>query len=128
MIRRPPRSTLFPYTTLFRSPRGCPVLQDGRGSPTVTSLVWLSSRRNLGWRRRRFVIAVIGITLAFALTLLLSGFRDGIDVESSRAVRALGGDTFVVRAGVSGPFTTIAQLPATVADDLAILPGVRRAA
>src|SRR3712207_7779973 len=23
MIRRPPRSTLFPYTTLFRSPRGC---------------------------------------------------------------------------------------------------------
>src|SRR4249920_3963538 len=27
MIRRPPRSTLFPYTTLFRSPhRGRPVL------------------------------------------------------------------------------------------------------
>src|SRR3712207_698301 len=25
MIRRPPRSTLFPYTTLFRSPRGPPV-------------------------------------------------------------------------------------------------------
>src|SRR3712207_7845375 len=23
MIRRPPRSTLFPYTTLFRSPRLC---------------------------------------------------------------------------------------------------------
>src|SRR3989454_8392673 len=27
MIRRPPRSTLFPYTTLFRSP-----LQAGRGA------------------------------------------------------------------------------------------------
>src|SRR3712207_7910830 len=25
MIRRPPRSTLFPYTTLFRSPLGFPV-------------------------------------------------------------------------------------------------------
>src|SRR2546425_7343966 len=24
MIRRPPRSTLFPYTTLFRSPRRAP--------------------------------------------------------------------------------------------------------
>src|SRR3989454_5307419 len=24
MIRRPPRSTLFPYTTLFRSPAFCP--------------------------------------------------------------------------------------------------------
>src|SRR3712207_7839880 len=30
MIRRPPRSTLFPYTTLFRSPHhtpGCPCLE-----------------------------------------------------------------------------------------------------
>src|SRR3712207_7165783 len=26
MIRRPPRSTLFPYTTLFRSPRGAAVI------------------------------------------------------------------------------------------------------
>src|SRR3712207_7916469 len=26
MIRRPPRSTLFPYTTLFRSARTAPVL------------------------------------------------------------------------------------------------------
>src|SRR5437773_3646471 len=25
MIRRPPRSTLFPYTTLFRSPNACVV-------------------------------------------------------------------------------------------------------
>src|SRR2546422_5613332 len=26
MIRRPPRSTLFPYTTLFRSCSSCPLL------------------------------------------------------------------------------------------------------
>src|SRR3712207_8790828 len=33
MIRRPPRSTLFPYTTLFRSAEGPVVLarQQGRG-------------------------------------------------------------------------------------------------
>src|SRR3712207_8397440 len=30
MIRRPPRSTLFPYTTLFRSP---PALSDTLGQP-----------------------------------------------------------------------------------------------
>src|SRR5256885_8553225 len=29
MIRRPPRSTLFPYTTLFRSPRVGPAPVDG---------------------------------------------------------------------------------------------------
>src|SRR3712207_7931565 len=28
MIRRPPRSTLFPYTTLFRSPSSVPSLED----------------------------------------------------------------------------------------------------
>src|SRR5215216_7825404 len=35
MIRRPPRSTLFPYTTLFRSPccpaRACPIGQARAG-------------------------------------------------------------------------------------------------
>src|SRR5690349_23696479 len=31
MIRRPPRSTLFPYTTLFRSRRGARVRPRARG-------------------------------------------------------------------------------------------------
>src|SRR2546430_14683471 len=47
MIRRPPRSTLFPYTTLFRSPRGA--LPPARGAET-------SGRRGGGtaarWRCR----------------------------------------------------------------------------
>src|SRR3712207_7842861 len=34
MIRRPPRSTLFPYTTLFRSPPKC--WEDGRRAERVT--------------------------------------------------------------------------------------------
>src|SRR3989337_4002705 len=33
MIRRPPRSTLFPYTTLFRSPPGAPARRRGRARP-----------------------------------------------------------------------------------------------
>src|SRR3712207_6931401 len=42
MIRRPPRSTLFPYTTLFRSASNCRSLYDlGRGLGTV----------GLGWFR-----------------------------------------------------------------------------
>src|SRR5258708_10436110 len=31
MIRRPPRSTLFPYTTLFRSPEHWPAARPPRG-------------------------------------------------------------------------------------------------
>src|SRR2546422_8399702 len=33
MIRRPPRSTLFPYTTLFRSPGGQLTLRAGQRQP-----------------------------------------------------------------------------------------------
>src|SRR2546430_5283030 len=45
MIRRPPRSTLFPYTTLFRSqPKGVqkphiPVLVAGKGEQVTLKLV-----------------------------------------------------------------------------------------
>src|SRR3712207_6981445 len=54
MIRRPPRSTLFPYTTLFRSvPRvGAPV-REGR--------VW--GRLGAVVRRRPMPVAVLGTLL-----------------------------------------------------------------
>src|SRR6478735_7825233 len=59
MIRRPPRSTLFPYTTLFRSP-------PGRG--TAPAVLWLVA---IGWaaqvaasRRQRLLLsAVVAVTL-----------------------------------------------------------------
>src|SRR5256885_12433343 len=35
MIRRPPRSTLFPYTTLFRSPVGEPAVDDAQHAPRL---------------------------------------------------------------------------------------------
>src|SRR2546425_2764856 len=38
MIRRPPRSTLFPYTTLFRSGRQIEFLNLGLPSETVSGL------------------------------------------------------------------------------------------
>src|SRR5437763_7893714 len=37
MIRRPPRSTLFPYTTLFRSVTGCWLLASGCWLPPAPS-------------------------------------------------------------------------------------------
>src|SRR2546428_335421 len=50
MIRRPPRSTLFPYTTLFRSARRVQVGQRGRVGPV---------RHELG--RGLVVLAVPGL-------------------------------------------------------------------
>src|SRR5258708_29874532 len=44
MIRRPPRSTLFPYTTLFRSKRSC--------NTKVICVVKRQTLRSWRWPRR----------------------------------------------------------------------------
>src|SRR5258707_10878678 len=43
MIRRPPRSTLFPYTTLFRSNENCPITHrvPPAGEPDACSVLEL---------------------------------------------------------------------------------------
>src|SRR5947209_10880656 len=46
MIRRPPRSTLFPYTTLFRSPAALGARGERRGAPA-------NLRARLGGGRNR---------------------------------------------------------------------------
>src|SRR6266853_3247532 len=47
MIRRPPRSTIFPYTTLFRSPQGSQSVRSiRRWSPHDSSLAQVSLRRS----------------------------------------------------------------------------------
>src|ERR1051326_6773944 len=45
MIRRPPRSTLFPYTTLFRSPEYGPYLQRFRRHVQESLVYPLAPRR-----------------------------------------------------------------------------------
>src|SRR5437660_11839827 len=42
MLRRPPRSTLFPYTTLFRSPK-CATHQTARKRTIKWRLRWLTT-------------------------------------------------------------------------------------
>src|SRR5260370_26342287 len=51
MIRRPPRSTLFPYTTLFRSPR--PISQRPSRRWAGWGLRWLHPKRSAPVRRHR---------------------------------------------------------------------------
>src|SRR2546430_10385336 len=49
MIRRPPRSTLFPYTTLFRSPRLPAFARDGRpGESPVSQVSGRAGARDIG--------------------------------------------------------------------------------
>src|SRR2546422_1653244 len=44
MIRRPPRSTLFPYTTLFRSPNETVSMEARSGAPMEDSVTPYSDR------------------------------------------------------------------------------------
>src|SRR5688572_32642510 len=54
MIRRPPRSTLFPYTTLFRSPTPAPPGRPfSRTSPPTRSARSLSTPPTLRWSDRK---------------------------------------------------------------------------
>src|SRR5256885_8454612 len=46
MIRRPPRSTLFPYTTLFRSRSWTRVRARARGASRAARISWCASRRS----------------------------------------------------------------------------------
>src|SRR5256886_6120161 len=49
MIRQPPRSTLFPYTTLFRS-QSC-TLQAGRAFEEAQGKIWGSAKVMGVWKR-----------------------------------------------------------------------------
>lgn len=91
------------------------------------SFILTTSLSDLTWRRRRFLIAVLGTSLVFALTLLLSGFLAHFTLELDRTLGALDSEGFVIRAGTPGPFTSLAPFDASVSDEVAALPGVRKA-
>ena len=69
--------------------------------------------RDMQWRSRRLVIAIVSTGLVFAMTLVLTGLANGFRVEAQRTVDSLGVDRFVVKAGAAGPFlgaTPFAQI------------------
>jgi len=89
--------------------------------------VWLAGIRDLQWRRRRFVIAVMGTSLVFALTLLLTGFLANFSLEVNHVADTIGADGFMVQSDRPGPYTGANPLPAELATEIAKLPGVRSA-
>ncbi|MBU9766598.1 ABC transporter permease [Mycobacterium sp. TNTM28] len=87
----------------------------------------IAALRDLQWRQRRFMIAVVGTGLVFAMTLVLTGLAYGFRVEAERSVDALGLDNFMIKEGAAGPFLGSAPLPPTEVQRAARLPGVQTA-
>src|SRR2546426_7300932 len=86
MIRRPPRSTLFPYTTLFRSTFAIQTLTMNGFFPIVSSLVMLVG------------MLVVMLRLDWVLTLIALGIVPALFlsiVGMSRRMSALASDSRV---------------------------------
>src|SRR3712207_8062774 len=78
MIRRPPRSTLFPYTTLFRSAAAghAHVERDQAGLGDLDAGLELRQRR-----RQRGRGALAQLDQQAAVELLVGGRRGGLDLD-----------------------------------------------
>ena len=72
----------------------------------------LAALRDLQWRRRRFLIVVLGTALVFAMTLVLAGLSAAFGNEVDRTVTTTGADEWAIVVGATGPFNSSAVLPA----------------
>src|SRR5258708_10125147 len=88
MIRRPPRSTLFPYTTLFRSPFG-------GTAAAVPGTVQAANYDTGGQGVAYNVTAANGTANSYR--------SDGVDLEATADTR---------KAHVSSPATSSSRIPA----------------
>src|SRR5256885_13191883 len=79
MIRRPPRSTLFPYTTLFRSPRPLRSV-----NPSVTASAELEAALFKSLEKDRGKRYATAREFARALEALLPSLDDTPDRKSTR--------------------------------------------
>ena len=87
----------------------------------------LTTLRDLQWRSRRFLIAGLGASTVFALTLVMAGLVHSFEAEPRRVLAAVGADTWVMPDGVNGVFTTISVVQESAVAEVAKEPGVRRA-
>jgi putative ABC transport system permease protein len=84
--------------------------------------------RDMQWRMRRLVIAVVSTGIIFAMTLVLTGLANGFRVEAQRTVNSMGVDAFVVKEGGAGPFLGATPFAPVDLARVASAPGVVAAA
>jgi putative ABC transport system permease protein len=87
-------------------------------------MLFRTALRDLQWRRRRVMIAVVGASLVFALALLLVGLSEGFQAETKRTVDSFDTDAWAVREGASGPFLGQSPFPIETAQQVAASDGV----
>lgn len=92
------------------------------------AIMLLAAIRDMQWRKRRFVIAILSTAIIFGMTLVLTGLANGFRAEAIRTVESLGVDTFLVKEGASGPFVGATPFAPVDLPRIASAPGVQAAA
>jgi len=80
--------------------------------------MFLLTLRDLQFRAVRFGIAIIGVALVFAMVLLMSGLSAQFRNEPRTTVESIGGDAWIIPEGVTGAFTSGAQVPTALTSEL----------
>jgi putative ABC transport system permease protein len=89
--------------------------------------MWKVTLRNIQFRRRQYLLAVLGTALVFAMALWVTGIRQGFRTEAKGMLAGIGGDHWAVTSGTAGPFTGTAPMATDAAERLGRAPGVRQA-
>ncbi|MBW0015056.1 ABC transporter permease [Mycobacterium sp.] len=84
--------------------------------------------RDMQWRKRRLIIAIVSTALIFGMTLVMTGLAHGFEVEARNTVDSMGVDAFVVKDGAAGPFLGSTPFPDVDLARIAAEPGVVAAA
>ena len=69
--------------------------------------------RDLQWRWKRFVIAMVGVALVFAMGLIMTGLSASFSLEVDRTLQAIDAEMWAVSEDASGPFTSFVPVLAS---------------
>jgi putative ABC transport system permease protein len=67
--------------------------------------------RDLQWRKKRFIIAMLGVALVFAMGLIMTGLAESFSREVDRTLDAIDAGAWAVAADAGGPFTSFVPIP-----------------
>src|SRR5258707_12424709 len=111
MIRRPPRSTLFPYTTLFRSgvveQRGIELVPENErhGKPRDLFFMWLGTNTNVFYIINGALLISLGLNFLQSLLIILLGNIAGFFLLGLTSIQGprTGTSTFAINRAGFGP-------------------------